>query len=106
MRAFLERGIAMNKRNNTIKVSIVVLIALLLALAWTGFANSASEGGPAPGSALAWSPVGTWLISSPTPAGNILLLHSIHAQDLTGTNFGGVITQISSNPTYFGMLPE
>jgi len=55
---------------------------------------------------LAWSPVGTWLVSSPTPAGKILLLHSVHAQDLTGTNFGGTIRQINSNPTYFGMIPN
>jgi hypothetical protein len=55
---------------------------------------------------LAWSPVGTWLVSSPTPAGNILLLHTVHAQDMTGMNFGGILKQVNSNTTYFGMIPS
>lgn len=57
-------------------------------------------------SGSAYSPVGTWLVSAPTDAGRILMLHTIYAQDLTGTNFGGVLKQINTNPTYFGMIPE
>lgn len=53
-----------------------------------------------------YSPVGTWLVSSPTPAGNILLLHSIHPEDGSGTSFGGFVKQVNNNPTFFGMIPE
>ncbi|MBN1360779.1 MAG: hypothetical protein JW993_09315 [Sedimentisphaerales bacterium] len=96
----------MNKRRHVAKVTVVTLAALLLAGAWTTFAGNGAEGRPEPGSGLEWSPVGTWLVSAPTPAGNILMLHSVHAQDLTGTNFGGTIAQVNTNPTYFGMFPE
>jgi hypothetical protein len=96
----------MNKRTHALKLTIVALIVALLTIAWAGFADNPAEGGPAPGSALAWSPVGTWLVSSPTPAGNTLLLHTVHAQDLTGTNFGGIMKEINSNPTFFGMIPS
>ncbi|MBN2133304.1 MAG: ester cyclase [Sedimentisphaerales bacterium] len=53
-----------------------------------------------------YSPVGTWLVSSPTPAGNILLLHSIHPEDDSGMSFGGFCKQVNNNPTFFGMIPE
>ncbi|MCU0914165.1 MAG: hypothetical protein MUC88_06345 [Planctomycetes bacterium] len=96
----------MNKRTHALKVALVVLTGLLLARAWAGFAQSGGGESPEAGAAVAWSPVGTWLVSSPTPAGNILMLHSIHAQDLTGTNFGGMLRQINSNPTFFGLIPD
>ncbi len=96
----------MNERRYAVRAVIVTLVASLLVGAWTGLANEDDGGGMEPGAALAWSPVGTWLVSAPTPVGNILMLHSIHAQDLAGVNFGGTIAQVNTNPTYFGMFPE
>jgi len=54
----------------------------------------------------ALSPVGVWVLSIPTPMGNILMLHNNHAQDATGTRFGGTVVHVNDNPTNFGMFPE
>ncbi len=87
-------------RTNRTTTAVIALLVLLMGAAWTVWAQSTGDEVPV------WSPVGTWLVSSPTPAGNILMLHSIHAQDLSGTNFGGMLKQINNNPTFFGMIPE
>lgn len=52
------------------------------------------------------SPVGVWVLSIPTPMGNILLLHNNHAQDAAGTRFGGTVIHVNDNPTNFGMFPD
>jgi len=52
------------------------------------------------------SPVGVWVLSVPTPMGNMLMLHNNHAQDSTGTRFGGTVIHVNDNPTDFGMFPE
>jgi steroid delta-isomerase-like uncharacterized protein len=52
------------------------------------------------------SPVGVWVLSIPTPMGNILMLHNNHAQDLAGTRFGGTVIHVNDNPTNFGMFPD
>jgi len=56
--------------------------------------------------APAQSPVGVWVLSVPTPMGNILMLHNNHAQDSTGTRFGGTVIHVNDNPTNFGMFPD
>ena len=53
-----------------------------------------------------YSPVGTWIVTVPTPDGNITLVHIIHPQDATGVNFGGIMYQVNANPTLFGLIPE
>lgn len=53
-----------------------------------------------------YSPVGTWIVTVPTPMGDIVMTHSIHAQDLIGKNYGGILKQYNTNPTLFGMFPE
>ncbi len=52
------------------------------------------------------SPVGVWVLSIPTPMGNILMLHNNHAQDSTGTRFGGTVIHVNDNPTNFGMFVD
>jgi hypothetical protein len=44
--------------------------------------------------------------SLPTPDGNITLVHIIHPQNATGTDFGGVTYQVNLNPALFGLIPE
>lgn len=53
-----------------------------------------------------YSAEGVWIISIPTPMGVILMLHNNHAQDQTGTRYGGTMLQVNENPTNFGTLPE
>ncbi|MFC1792679.1 ester cyclase [Planctomycetota bacterium] len=53
-----------------------------------------------------YSPVGTWIVSTPAPDGPIIMLHSIFPQDSTGTRFGGIIWQVNDNPTTWGTFPE
>jgi len=52
------------------------------------------------------SPVGTWIVTVPTPMGNIVMTHSIHAQDSIGKNYGGIVKQYNTNPTLFGTFPD
>jgi sugar lactone lactonase YvrE len=55
---------------------------------------------------LEWSPIGTWIVTVPTTMGNIVMTHSIHAQDSTGRHYGGTVKQYNTNPTLFGTFPE
>jgi len=57
-------------------------------------------------SGLEWSAAGTWVVTVPTPMGNETLLHIVHAQDLTGTRYGGMMSEVNENPTTFGMFPD
>jgi len=52
-----------------------------------------------------WSPEGTWIITVPTPVGNMTMVHIMYPQDLTGTRYGGVMWQVNANPTLFGTFP-
>ena len=53
-----------------------------------------------------WSAAGVWVLSVPTPAGNILMLHTNHANDPAGTRLGGVMWEVNGNPTHFGTFPD
>ena len=81
---------------------------LLSTVVWSTFAGSGAdyEKSIQWGGELAWSAQGVWVISVPTPMGTMLMLHTMHAQDLTGTRYGGTIWQVNDNPTNFGMFPD
>ena len=52
------------------------------------------------GDELTRSAEGVWLIPIPTPMGNILMLHTNHAHDLSGTRYGGTMWEVNGNPTH------
>lgn len=95
----------MKAKRNIRTVVFIGMLALLCTLAWTVFADD-YEQSVQWGKELAWSPEGVWVLSIPTPAGAMLMLHAQHAQDLAGTRFGGSLSTVNDNPTNFGMLPE
>lgn len=53
-----------------------------------------------------YSPVGNWVTSLPSPFGNIVFTHTVSPQERPGGAFSGVMKQVNSNPTSFGMFPE
>lgn len=52
------------------------------------------------------SPVGTWISTVPTPLGNMTMLHTINPSDFPGGPYAGVLKQVNTNPTHFGMFPD
>lgn len=104
----------MKTRKNKQIVAVVSLGVFVLVSAWAVFADGGTntaasndyEKSIVRGSGLEWSPVGTWVVSAPTPIGNITLLHSVHAQDSSGKYYGGMLKQVNTNPTFFGMFPD
>ena len=95
-------------------VAAIGLGALILTMAWTVCADNVRIGAAGDdyeksilrGSGLEWSPVGTWVVTVPTPMGNETMLHMVHAQDLTGTRYGGMMWEVTENPTTFGTFPD
>jgi hypothetical protein len=98
----------MNAKRNVVIVFAVVLVMLLSTAAWNAVIGNGGdhEKGIHWGDDLAWSPAGVWVLSVPTPMGDILMLHNNHAQDLAGTRFGGTVVHVNDNPTHFGMFPD
>ena len=104
----------MKTKKNIHLLTITVLVSLILVTGWTVFADNGVKSEPSNeyeksilrGSGLEWSPVGTWIVKVPTPMGNIMMTHSIHAQDSTGKYYGGIVKQYNTNPTLFGTFPE
>ena len=98
----------MNAKRNTLIAVAVVVVLLLSTAAWNAVAGNGDdyEKSIKWGDELAWSAEGIWVVSVPTPMGTILMLHNMHAQDLTGTRYGGTIWQVNGNPTNFGMFPD
>jgi len=95
-------------------MAITVLVSLILLTGWTVFADNGVKSEPSNeyaksilrGTGLEWSPVGTWIVTVPTPMGNVTLLNSVHAQDSSGKYYGGMLKQVNNNPTFFGTFPE
>lgn len=98
----------MNTKRNVVIVAGVVLAISLSPVVWSGFVANGSdyEESIKWGDELAYSAAGVWVLSVPTPMGNILMLHNNHAQDLAGTRFGGTVIHVNDNPTNFGMFPD
>jgi len=104
----------MKTKKNMILMAVTVLVSLILITGWTVFAGNGVTSEPSNeyeksilrGSGLEWLPVGTWVVTVPTPMGNIVMTHSIHAQDSSGKYYGGIIKQYNTNPTLFGTFPE
>jgi predicted ester cyclase len=53
-----------------------------------------------------YSPVGTWIVTVPTPVGNQTWSHTISPSEEPGGNFAGIFITANSNPTNFGIFPE
>lgn len=53
-----------------------------------------------------YSPAGTWIVTVPTPMGNITLIHTVSPQTRPGGSFAGVMEQVNADPTNFGMFPD
>ena len=53
-----------------------------------------------------WPLAGNWIVTVPTPAGNVVLVQSILPQDGSGTRFTSIMRQARENYTFFGMFPE
>jgi len=98
----------MNAKRNTVSIVAIALVVLLSTVVWSTFAANGNEYEKSIqwGDELAWSAEGVWVISLPTPMGDILMLHTMHAQDLTGTRYGGTIWEVTEDPTNFGMFPD
>jgi len=98
----------MNAKRNIVSIVAIALVVLLSTVVWSTFASNGDEYEKSIqwGNDLAWSAEGVWVISVPTPMGTMLMLHTMHAQDLTGTRYGGTIWQVNENPTNFGMSPD
>ncbi|MHC4433785.1 MAG: hypothetical protein ACYTBS_18240 [Planctomycetota bacterium] len=104
----------MRTKQNKQIIAVVGLGVLMLTIAWTVCADNGTIGAAGDdyeksiirGSGLEWSPVGTWIVTAPTPMGNITLLHSVHAQDSSGNHYGGILRQVNTNHTFFGIFPQ
>jgi hypothetical protein len=98
----------MKTRKNRLLVAFIGLTLLLLIGSLSVLAGNGNdyEESIQWASGLEWSAAGTWVITVPTPMGNITLLHMLYPQDLTGTRYGGIMKQINENPTFFGTFPE
>ena len=98
----------MNAKRNIVSIVAIALVVLLSTVVWSTFAGNGDEYEKSIqwGDDLAWSAEGVWVISIPTPMGTMLMLHTMHAQDLTGTRYGGTVWQVNDNPTNFGMFPD
>jgi len=98
----------MNTKRNVVTIVAIVLVVLLSTVVWSAFAGGGDdyEQSIKWGDNLAWSPEGVWIISMPTPMGRIIMLHTMHAQDLAGTRYGGTLIQANDNQTLFGMFPH
>jgi len=53
-----------------------------------------------------WTPEGTWIVTAPSPMGNLTMVHVMYPLDSSGTRYGGVLWQVNANPTFFGTFPE
>jgi hypothetical protein len=53
-----------------------------------------------------WPLAGNWIVTVPTPAGNVILVQSILPQDSSGTRFTSIMRQARENYTFFGIFPE
>lgn len=51
------------------------------------------------------TPEGTWIVTVPSPMGNLTFLHVIAPPDASGRH-SGVVWQVNANPTFFGTFPE
>ena len=104
----------MKTKKNMYLMAVAILVSFIIVTGWTVFANNGATNAPGNeyeksivrGSGLEWSPVGTWIVNVPTQMGNITLFHIVHAQDMTGKRYGGMIWQVNKNPTNFGMFPD
>lgn len=104
----------MKSIKNMLLLAGICLGALILTSAWNVFAESGADEASTPdyekdvvrGYGLEWSPVGTWVITAPTPMGDVTLLYSVNAQDSTGTRYSGTLKQVNANPTFFGVFPD
>ena len=104
----------MKTKKNMTFMAVTVLVSLVLVTGWTVLADNGVKSEPSNeyeksilrGSGLEWSPVGTWVVTVPTPIGNETMLHMIHAQDSTGTRYGGLMFEVTENPTTFGTFPD
>jgi hypothetical protein len=91
--------------------AIIGLTALFLAAPWRDIAESGTGKAYASGRAVrALGPrfpaERVWILTIPTPLGNITMVHTMIAQDATGKRFTSWVQSINKNPTYFGMFPE
>jgi len=98
----------MNTKRSTLAVAAVALVVLLSTVAWNAVAGNGNEYEKSilRGAGLEWSPVGTWVVTAPTPMGVLKILHVVHAQDSSGKRYGGVLKDITADPTLFGTFPE
>ena len=101
----------MRTRKNRLIVGLIGFGVVILMTAWSLGGDIAGPGDDyersiVRGSGLEWSPVGTWVVTVPTPMGNETMLHMTHAQDLTGTRYGGMMWEVNENPTTFGLFPD
>src|SRR4030067_2755219 len=101
-----EREMIMKIRRNIQITTIIGLVAMILTMAWTVCADNGAvravgddyEKSILRGSGLEWSPVGTWVVTAPTPMGVIKVLHMIHAQDSSGKRYGGILQDCTTAP--------
>jgi hypothetical protein len=52
-----------------------------------------------------WRPHGTWIVTVPSPMGDLTFLHVIAPADSSGRH-SGVLWQVNANPTFFGTFPD
>jgi steroid delta-isomerase-like uncharacterized protein len=52
-----------------------------------------------------WPPQGTWIVTVPSPMGDLTFLHVIAPADSSGRH-SGVLWQVNANPTFFGTFPD
>ncbi len=53
-----------------------------------------------------YSPAGHWIVTVPSPAGNLTFLHTVIPQEKMGVPYAGTMEQVNANPTFFGTFPE
>ncbi len=53
-----------------------------------------------------YTPKGNWIVTVPSPMGDLTFLHAIYPLDETEGRYGGILWQVNPNPTFFGMFPD
>lgn len=87
----------MKTSRNKSRSGFLMMLGLCCTIAWVSAGQAKAE---------EWPLAGNWIVTVPSPAGNLILMQSVLPQDNTGTRFTSIMRQARENYTFFGIFPE